>query len=960
MRRHQRVESSLFGFQGPALLLAALFSLLFTAPLAADDYTDMIASYQAGDAASAGSSGERLVSSMEKKVLGAGSSADALWQYLDACYIASMQYMNRQEASRAVELRRKAAEASRLLGEPFQEASKYLQLAEAVALADDREEILRLAKKAVAIIDAAPGVTPYTKSVLLMQAGITLVRVNSSVAHDEAFSLYSRCLSLVAKDPQAVPIVADAQYWQAVIHKERGDYANSLNAFNEAERLFSLLGYADQSSMVWMNLTELYYLMHDWNKTVAYADRCMPILRSAADAHVSLVRILGFKAEALVAQKKIAEARSSREEMLSIGLRTQDADIIGTARNDLALLELKAGNFDAAEKQFREVLADAEKRKDYGSVIRITSNLSSALSSLDKPEEALLILTRVAYNIPMMQELSKPDQVGIFWNIGALASQINEHETAMNAYTRAITLVEEIRRNAPDMLKREYLSAVVNLYHYLGFSQYKAGSTKNAIASMDWGRARFLAEKIDPSVANSRLDADGITALQKKLPADTAILAYSGMSDTEPLLSVITRDSVRVVPVDRAEIGLRLTVLAEASNKSNAQLRGIAVVKADPETELLPKHDVYRSAHEKDVSRFDSILNYYRTLLSAPAKGTARDHRELIAKTLYAYLVAPALSGMKGLDHLVIIPDGILGFLPFETLRADSSWLVERYRISYAQSLQLYNRTLEKNAPSSAHSLEDGLFAMGNPSYAGSSSDFRGIGVVGLQTPDRQKPFSPEEMWKMISSGSKNLGPCYESLGITGWAPIPGTGVELKALSSLVRNTRVLEGSAATESGLKNLSLSGELKKYPYLHFAVHGLVVPEYPELAALVLSRYPVPGGDADDGYLRVDEAAGLALDADLVTLSACQTGLGKIYGGEGVVGLTQAFMRAGARAVSVSLWQVADESTAELMKRVYSLASGGSDFSSAWRTAKLEMIKDGRWQDPFYWAPFVYYGK
>ena len=130
------------------------------------------------------------------------------------------------------------------------------------------------------------------------------------------------------------------------------------------------------------------------------------------------------------------------------------------------------------------------------------------------------------------------------------------------------------------------------------------------------------------------------------------------------------------------------------------------------------------------------------------------------------------------------------------------------------------------------------------------------------------------------------------------------------------------------------------------------------------MVLSQFDPPRG-GEDGYLRVPEVAALDLHADLVNLSACETGLGKIYGGEGVVGLTQAFLLAGANGLSVSLWQVSDQSTMRFMVSVYRLANEtGLPFYQAIAETKRRFIEGDiageNWQQPYYWAPFVYYGQ
>ena len=113
-------------------------------------------------------------------------------------------------------------------------------------------------------------------------------------------------------------------------------------------------------------------------------------------------------------------------------------------------------------------------------------------------------------------------------------------------------------------------------------------------------------------------------------------------------------------------------------------------------------------------------------------------------------------------------------------------------------------------------------------------------------------------------------------------------------------------------------------------------------------------------EDGLLQVYEIFNLKLNADLVVLSACKTGLGKEVRGEGLIGLTRAFMYAGARSLVVSLWQVADPSTAELMVKFYEQLDRATDKAAALRQAKLELIQAGRFAHPYYWAPFILAGE
>jgi CHAT domain-containing protein len=112
-----------------------------------------------------------------------------------------------------------------------------------------------------------------------------------------------------------------------------------------------------------------------------------------------------------------------------------------------------------------------------------------------------------------------------------------------------------------------------------------------------------------------------------------------------------------------------------------------------------------------------------------------------------------------------------------------------------------------------------------------------------------------------------------------------------------------------------------------------------------------------DQEDGILHSLEIRNMKLDVNLVTLSACETGLGKLISGEGVLGLSRSFTISGARNVLVSYWKVSDASTSELMMEFYrNILQEGVDFSSALRKAKLKLIESGNYTDPYYWSPFV----
>jgi CHAT domain-containing protein len=187
--------------------------------------------------------------------------------------------------------------------------------------------------------------------------------------------------------------------------------------------------------------------------------------------------------------------------------------------------------------------------------------------------------------------------------------------------------------------------------------------------------------------------------------------------------------------------------------------------------------------------------------------------------------------------------------------------------------------------------------------------------------------------------------------------PLPYTREEVKNIAALYprKASKVYVGPAATEASVKRENLD----HFNCLHFATHGLIDEEVPARSGVVLS---LVGEKEEDGILQMNEIFNLDLSAELVVLSACQTGLGKLVKGEGMIGLTRAFMYAGASSVVVSLWNVRDSSTAEFMKSFYRHLRVRKDKAEALRQAKLDMIRSDipAYRFPYFWAPFVVIGQ
>lgn len=317
-----------------------------------------------------------------------------------------------------------------------------------------------------------------------------------------------------------------------------------------------------------------------------------------------------------------------------------------------------------------------------------------------------------------------------------------------------------------------------------------------------------------------------------------------------------------------------------------------------------------RAEIEKEVEAFRQLLARTTNALTA-----ARDEAAVTAagRRLYRLLLAPAMARLAGKQALVIIPDGALAYLPFEVL-GEGRALIATHRVSYAPSASIAG-ALGKTAGGAARTL----LAMGDPLLPAASA-----------------PGMAAQLER----------------GFT-FAALPNARGEVESLGRLFPGSNTLVGEKASEQRMK----AEDLSTYRYVHLAAHGYFDGSTPERSGIVLA----PSG-AEDGFLQAREIANLRMTADLVTLSACQSGMGKVLAGEGVQGLARAFFLAGAKSVVVSLWNVNDAATAELMRRFYANLKAGLGKDEALRQAKLAIRNQpgGRWRHPFYWAPFVLQGR
>lgn len=313
------------------------------------------------------------------------------------------------------------------------------------------------------------------------------------------------------------------------------------------------------------------------------------------------------------------------------------------------------------------------------------------------------------------------------------------------------------------------------------------------------------------------------------------------------------------------------------------------------------------------------------------------------AATLGRMILVPVADELKH-KRIVIVAEGALQYLPFGALpipRSGPSFdpLITRHEVVHLPSASVL--ALLRSEESGRVPAKNTLAVLADPVFR--SDDSRVTGTT------KARPAAVGNV-ALLRSATQS--------GLSGFERLPETRREAQRIAGFAPPGHVLK--AVDFEASRRTATDGSLAGHRIVHFATHGLLNSERPELSGLVLSLVDAQGRP-QEGFLRLPDVYDLKLDADLVVLSACQTALGKDVRGEGLLGLTRGFMHAGAPRVVASLWRVNDLATAELMGRFYKkMLTGGLPAARALREAQLSMLQDPRWRSPHNWAGFVLQGE
>ena len=670
----------------------------------------------------------------------------------------------------------------------------------------------------------------------------------------------------------------------------------------------------------------------------------------------------------------------------------------------LAVVHQRLGEYQKAAEVLQEAMPIAEKASS-AYYPQLIANLGEAQESLGQLNEALASENR-ALAILRKTGGNPDDEWQIERRIGHIDRTLAKNDEALSHYKTSIHTIELLRATAlnTEAGLASFVARSRAIYEETADLLHDMHRDDQALEMAERGRARAfldmlafsrtgLAEDLTPE-QRKREDAilAHISSVQKNLwkeniPPDEEKKLKAELTSAENDLeafhvevrqsnpryaSVQYPEPINVSMIQKGLLGNHDVLLEFLLGEKRSLVWVVSKQKLSVGV-LLPRKEIEDevAAYRKALTEKASALTLQSSLSEIQRQG----------KNLYSSLLQPILNAIPAGSTLLIVPDGNLGYLPFETLIAGNRrtpsgevqtlYLLDKFSIAYAPSASALaavreagngtverpkmllafgdpitqtERTVPKNAPANSATRSSETEPVPSSTTAASSA---------TPVPASSATDSPATLPPLAASDAVSAEYAERGFSLT---RLPFTRDEVLGISNLypASQRQIYLGEDAREETVK----SEKLDAYRYIHFASHGFIDETHPERSGIMFSRAPHSN---EDGVLQMGEIMRLKLNADLVTLSACSTGLGKLVNGEGVLGLTRAFFYAGARNVAVSLWNVNDSATATLMKSFYGNLNRGLPKSAALRQAKLSLLRGENplWRHPYFWAAFVLVG-
>jgi CHAT domain-containing protein/tetratricopeptide (TPR) repeat protein len=733
--------------------------------------------------------------------------------------------------------------------------------------------------------------------------------------------------------------------------------------------------------------------------------------RIFGEEHWRVAESINNVAVALECKGNYAAAEPLFDEALAMRRATlgDDHPLVAESLNNVALVLRAQGEYDRSVEVYREALElyRTTLGDEHPDVAMCLNNLGVVLGSKGDYDEAESLLVDAVEMRRRLLGDQHPDVAESFYNLAEISLARGDYEEAESLLLQASQVYDAARLRAGSGLAT--ITFLTSPYPALAITELELGKMQEAWAAAERDLGRVLADLLITAEQRRLTDAEAaredslkgalgdlereLVAYQEASEEDTTGKITEQMQDAHNRLlaaeadwSAFQHEMTLKYPIvegqayslDRVQDALpdRAAIIGwlDVQGKDGKFISwGYVILNSGPVFwELLESSDRADAISPLESSR---LLRDGLTSHSIAALGIKQSTRNM-----WSTRVAPFSEKLKDVKHLIVIPSGAMLGIPIEALEDDEGVCVgERFNVTYIPSATMYT-WLSEMPEKRGRKRNDQALLVGDPPFTEShlasmekEAEAEASGAASIDTiPD-------VAMLRSALAGNDKA--------IAALPRLPATRAEVMTISSISRNPTLLVGPEASEQELVQLAETGALREYVSMHFATHALMDDEYPERSALVLSQVGLPdpleavmaGKRIYDGLATSKEIVmEWELDADLVTLSACETGLGKKVGGEGYIGLSHAFFQAGARSVLVSLWKVEDQATSMLMKRFYENYFGkykGKRNGKRKRAMpKAEALREAKYwlktftdesgqkpyEHPYFWSSFILMGR
>ncbi len=830
----------------------------------------------------------------------------------------------------------------------------------------------------------------------------------------EALNYYQQALHLYQTTHNAQ---GEAETTNAIglVYALLGEREKAIELYSEAEKNFRASG--DRHGLITaLNGRGAIYTAIGFERALECHNEALRLSTETGDLQGQIValrylgtvyRSLGSVRELLAgdqsARQYYTQAVERHKQALALSRLLKDRRIEAYILQDLGSLSDSLGEKAEALNLFKQALLLSKRTEDRRGQAASLNSLGSICDDLGQKQRAFAYFNEA---LPLTRAAEDPGRESLtLFHLAGIERYWNNLPEARRNIEAAIRITESLRtkvasqdyRAAYLASTRPYYETYIDILMRLHEESPNGGFAATAFQVSEQARARSLLELVKEADFDVREGVD-INLLAQERSLERAL---NGKAERHArLMAARSNDEAAAVA---AEINHLTTeydeVKAQIKTKSPryaALTQPQPLTLAEIQRQVLDDNSLlleYILADERsylwavsrtEVSSFElpgraqieNAARHFYKLLTAnqPVPGETFEQRHARVAEANAHISEEAASLSKlvlgpvmtklGNKRLLIVPDGGLQYIPFQALvvpgkanvddaSAQSQTggsdeqipLIVDHEIvnepsASALALVISETAQRKPAPKSIAVLANPVFEADDPRVKSKASAETQVAKLSQET-------EVKEAFRDAGFG--------EGLRIP---PLPASREEANAIMAMAPwgTGFKAEGFEASRATITR----PELGQYRIVHFATHGFVDYEHPELSGLVLSLVDEKG-NPQDGFLRMHDIYNLKLPADLVVLSACNTALGKEVKGEGLIGLTRGFMYAGAAGVAASLWKVDDEATAELMKRFYEgMFQKGLTPAAALREAQLGMWRQKRWHAPYYWAAFVIQGQ